>query len=101
MPPIEENDLFVLYRDDNSLRKVTVEQMKEEFGGGVPPTPDGVIDPPVVIISPEDGAGMSNVSVYPAAEGITGVAETAAILFGVLGLPHKIKVWSGLKKDWR
>ena len=36
MPPIEENDLFILYRDDDSLRKVTVEQMKEEFGGGTP-----------------------------------------------------------------
>ena len=31
MPPIEENDLFVLYRDDNSLRKVTLEQLKESI----------------------------------------------------------------------
>ena len=40
---------------------------------------EGEIEPPVAIISPEDGAGMSNVSVTPAAEGITGVAETTTV----------------------
>ena len=52
MPPIEENDLFVLYRDDDSLRKVTFEQLKEEIN----PTPAGTINTPTVL-APADGAG--------------------------------------------
>jgi len=32
MPPIQDNDLFVLYRDDGTLRKVTIDEMKEVFG---------------------------------------------------------------------
>ena len=39
MPPIEENDLFIVYRDDDTLRKVTLEQMKEEFTPEPPPAP--------------------------------------------------------------
>ena len=35
MPPIQDNDLFVLYRDDGTLRKVTIDEMKEVFGGAI------------------------------------------------------------------
>ena len=35
MPPILDDDLFVLYRDDGTLRKVTIQEMKEIFGGAV------------------------------------------------------------------
>ena len=69
---LSNDDLFVVYRSTdvgNEHKKVTWETIQDELG------PSGVIDSPVAIISPEDGAGMSNVSVTPAAEGITGVVE--------------------------
>ena len=69
MSTIQDDDLMLVERNGVSY-KVTGEDVKDQLGG-----PSGAIESPVAIISPEDGAGMSNVSVTPAAEGITGVVE--------------------------
>ena len=73
MSTIQDDDLMLVERNGVSY-KVTGEDVKDQLGG-----PSGAIESPVAIISPEDGAGMSNASVYPAAEGITGVDDETFI----------------------
>ena len=66
---LEETDVFLVNRGEQSYT-VTKKQLADEIA------PDGVIEPPVVVLTPPNGAGMADEDVTPAAEGITGVVET-------------------------
>ena len=68
METIQDTDYILVQRGEESYR-VSGAIAKDDLGT------KGEIKEPVAVISPEDGAGMSDVNVYPAAEGITGVTS--------------------------
>ena len=80
MSTIQDDDLMLVERNGVSY-KVTGEDVKDQLGG-----PSGAIESPVAIISPEDGAGMSNVSsvVTPAA------TKELLVLMSVRRLNHLV-----------
>ena len=72
METIQDTDYILVQRGEESYR-VSGAIAKDDLGT------KGEIQEPVAVISPEDGAGMSDEDVYPAAEGITGLVESTVI----------------------
>ena len=70
METIQDTDYILVQRGEESYR-VSGAIAKDDLGT------KGEIEEPVAVISPEDGAGLSDENVYPAAEGITEVEEVA------------------------
>ena len=70
---VQDDDLLLIERVVDGTPKsfsVKASTIKEDLA------PDGVIEEPVVVLTPPNGAGMADEEVTPAAEGITGVSDT-------------------------
>ena len=76
MGVLKHSDLFLTNRDGKSYR-AQVAQMKEYFGKGV--LLDGVIEPDVSVLSPEDGAGLSGADRYLESDEIIDVDGPGAL----------------------
>ena len=77
---LQDDDLFLVERVVGGQPKsfsVKAETVREDLGG----TAAGFIDPPVVLLSPEDGAGMSEGLVKAHASGITNVSESPGTVY--------------------
>jgi hypothetical protein len=65
---IADTDVFLVNRGENSY-SITKQQLSDEIGAR------GEIEEPVVVLTPPNGAGMTDQEVTPAAEGVTDVNQ--------------------------
>ena len=84
-PVLQDDDVFLVNRGDKSF-SVTKKIITDEIGK------EGQITAPVVVLTPPNGAGLGDITVTPAAEGITDVDQVSTIT--TVSVWNQDEIWS-------